>query len=429
MNFRKFIPIFLSVGIISTSLFSISAHTNAAGNNQNNHNTTFNSPLPSFLQPPNMEKHLTSREKIRLTDYTSNQTWITDNNSVASVDTTGLIIPKASGIAHICCINVLTGETLTWKVTVNLRIPAEGITFPQKKLTLEINKSKKIEATILPTNTTDKYVYWESNNDSIVSVDKDGTVHALSAGDVIITATINGKSESCSITVKKPKINEVILDGIRLKYFGNWDTGQQLIATIYPESADKENVKWKSSNTEVAKVDQQGKITPVNNGSCLIECISTENKEIKATCNVDVYNVKTISENTEEPAENTPAILVYNEELASTVIGEAEKYVGVLPYVWGGTNLTTGVDCSGFICAIYERFGYNLWGIRTDLYLAGTSVPDISQAQAGDILCYSGHVTIYDGNGGQIHAPYSGSMVRHDNWIGNYYAIRRILTE
>lgn len=109
------------------------------------------------------------------------------------------------------------------------------------------------------------------------------------------------------------------------------------------------------------------------------------------------------------------------------VIKEAEKYVGNLPYVWGGVSLETGADCSGFICAIYEKFGYDLWGSRTDLVTVGTAIDSIDDAQAGDILVYSGHVALYDGNGGRIHAPQTGEMVSHDTNLGNYYAIRRVI--
>lgn len=110
------------------------------------------------------------------------------------------------------------------------------------------------------------------------------------------------------------------------------------------------------------------------------------------------------------------------------IVEEAMKYVDVLPYVWGGTSLETGADCSGFVCAVYDKCGYDLWANRMDLVLEGEEVPDIEHAQAGDILIYSGHVAIYDGNGARIHAPGTGQMVTHETNLGDYYAIRRIIT-
>ena len=49
------------------------------------------------------------------------------------------------------------------------------------------------------------------------------------------------------------------------------------------------------------------------------------------------------------------------------VIECARSYIGKVPYVWGGTDLATGVDCSGFICRVYEKFDINLWGRRADM--------------------------------------------------------------
>ena len=127
---------------------------------------------------------------------------------------------------------------------------------------------------------------------------------------------------------------------------------------------------------------------------------------------------------------HTPGVRVYvpvNPVPADTVLEEALRYVGKIPYIWGGTDLCSGVDCSGFVCSVYERFGVNLWGVRTDLYLAGVEVPSIEEAKAGDILCYPGHVAIYDGNGGRVHAYDEGYMVLRDTNIGGYYTIRRII--
>lgn len=79
------------------------------------------------------------------------------------------------------------------------------------------------------------------------------------------------------------------------------------------------------------------------------------------------------------------------------VVKEARKYVGKLNYVYGGTSLTKGADCSGFICRIYEKFGINIWKHRTQMYKYRTTIgtdigTDMNKAKAGDIVVYSGHV-------------------------------------
>ena len=80
------------------------------------------------------------------------------------------------------------------------------------------------------------------------------------------------------------------------------------------------------------------------------------------------------------------------------IVNDAMQYVGKVPYVYGGNSLTTGADCSGFICCIYEHFGFNLWPHRAKLRNAGTNIgTDLSKARPGDIIWFPGHVGIYAG--------------------------------
>lgn len=82
------------------------------------------------------------------------------------------------------------------------------------------------------------------------------------------------------------------------------------------------------------------------------------------------------------------------------------------PYVFGGTSLTGGADCSGFTQAVYRHFGYNLPRTSTEQRSAGREVA-YSEAQPGDLICYAGHIAIYIGNGQIVHAstPKTGIKV------------------
>lgn len=173
----------------------------------------------------------------------------------------------------------------------------------------------------------------------------------------------------------------------------------------------------------MATVDQNGYVTITGDGMCSIVCSTTDGTYLSVECAITATNTEAVA--TQQA--DTNVYVPVNPVVADTVLDEALRYVGVIPYVWGGTDLATGVDCSGFICAVYERFGINLWGVRTDLYLAGTEVATIEEAKAGDILCYEGHVAIYDGNGGRVHAYDEGYMIIHDTNIDGYYSIRHIM--
>lgn len=90
-------------------------------------------------------------------------------------------------------------------------------------------------------------------------------------------------------------------------------------------------------------------------------------------------------------------------ELGNSVANYACQFVGN-PYVWGGTSLTNGADCSGFVMSVYNNFGVSLPHSSAADRSVGAAVNGLENAQPGDIVCYSGHVAIYIGNGQIVHA-------------------------
>ena len=99
---------------------------------------------------------------------------------------------------------------------------------------------------------------------------------------------------------------------------------------------------------------------------------------------------------------NAPALTGSTYEKGQTVAKFAQRFVGN-HYVWGGTDLNRGADCSGFIGSVYRSFGYKLPRSSSELRSAGRKV-SYSQKQPGDIICYNGHVAMYIGNGKIVHA-------------------------
>lgn len=84
------------------------------------------------------------------------------------------------------------------------------------------------------------------------------------------------------------------------------------------------------------------------------------------------------------------------------IVDYASQFIGN-PYVWGGTSLTNGADCSGFVQSVFKHFGISLPRTSSEMRGAGVAV-DYSQAIPGDIICYDGHVGIYKGNGEIVNA-------------------------
>ena len=109
------------------------------------------------------------------------------------------------------------------------------------------------------------------------------------------------------------------------------------------------------------------------------------------------------------------------------VVNYAMQFLGN-PYVWGGTSLTNGIDCSGFTMQVYAHIGYSLPHYDVSQRSCGTAVDSLADALPGDLVFYSGHVAIYCGGGQVVHAsnPRDGIKVSNANYR-SIVCIRRII--
>ncbi|HTO00146.1 MAG TPA: transglycosylase SLT domain-containing protein [Microthrixaceae bacterium] len=111
------------------------------------------------------------------------------------------------------------------------------------------------------------------------------------------------------------------------------------------------------------------------------------------------------------------------------VVEVASEYLGI-PYVWGGTDPKTGLDCSGFLQHVFKRFGIDLPRVSRQQAMAGEAVPSIEQARPGDIVAFGqpvDHIGIYVGDNKIIHAPKTGDVVKISTIYRTPTAIRRLI--
>ncbi len=172
------------------------------------------------------------------------------------------------------------------EVTEDVKIGVTSVTLDKTDLTLDVNGTAKLNATVKPDDATTKTVTWKSDNEGVAIVDNNGNVTAKAAGTATITATVDGKSASCKVTVNgqttvpvaSVKLNQTTLELIAGKE-------ATLTATVKPDDATNKTVTWSSNNETVATVDNNGKVTAKAAGEAII---TAKVGDKQATCNVKV---------------------------------------------------------------------------------------------------------------------------------------------
>jgi cell wall-associated NlpC family hydrolase len=133
----------------------------------------------------------------------------------------------------------------------------------------------------------------------------------------------------------------------------------------------------------------------------------------------------------EESTEDTTESSSQGSSMGQVIANYALQFVGN-PYVYGGTSLTNGADCSGFVQSVYAHFGYSLSRTSESQMYEGVSV-SYADAQPGDLICYGSHIAIYLGNGQIVHAsnsapyPAGGIKVSDNAAYRTILAVRRIV--
>ena len=175
------------------------------------------------------------------------------------------------------------------EVTEDVKIGVTSVTLDKTDLTLDVNDKATLTATVNPNDATNKTVTWKSDKPEIVEVDSNGNVTAKAAGTATITATVDGKSASCKVTVNG-QTTTVPVQSVGLntnKVELSVGEENKLVATVTPEAATNKEVTWASSTPEVATVDQDGKVVAQKPGNATIT-VTTKDGNKTATCEVTV---------------------------------------------------------------------------------------------------------------------------------------------
>lgn len=196
-------------------------------------------------------------------------------------------------------------------------IDVTSVELNKSTLSLEEGEDETLVALVLPVNATNKNVTWTSSNLDVATVDSNGKVTAVAEGTTIISVTTEdgGKIAECIANITKQEVipdpdpdpDPINVTSIELnKSTLSLKVGEDetLVANILPTDATNKNVTWTSSNSNVATVNSNGKVTAVAEGTALITAF-TEDQGLTDTCSVNI---------TEESEEPTPTPTKYKIE-------------------------------------------------------------------------------------------------------------------
>lgn len=193
------------------------------------------------------------------------------DKSVVTVSGTGLITPVAAGGTLVRVSNADGSVYRDVAVHVTDCVPLESLTLNEDALRLPVGTSEKLTPVLAPADTTRTGVIYESANENVATVDRDGTVHAVAVGTAVITARpATGEDFAASITVTVVQPAESIAFEESFYVTTMEQTDDDLKLTFTPATATERDVTWESSNPDVCEMGADGRLIKHKNGAATL---------------------------------------------------------------------------------------------------------------------------------------------------------------
>ena len=274
-----------------------------------------------------------------------NVTWKSDKPEIATVDANGKVTAVKVGEATITVTTEDGGKTATCKVTVSeTSVAVTGVTLNKTETSIFVGGSETLTATVAPADATNQKVTWKSSDAAVASVDANGKVTGVKAGEATITVTTEdgGKTATCKVTVKPNLVSEITLAALAI-YVGE---SKAITATVKPDDATNKELTWKSSDESIATVDATGKVTGVKIGTTTITATARDGSGVSGSCTVTVLShVKKVTV--------TPANLTLGKNKSYTLTATVDAQPGTDTGVtWTSSDTTIAtVDATGKVTA------------------------------------------------------------------------------
>ena len=249
------------------------------------------------------------------------------DESVVTVSDTGLITPVAAGGTLVRVSNADGSVYKDVAVHVADCVPLESLTLNEDALRLPVGTSEKLTPVLTPADTTRTGVVYESANESVATVDRDGTVHAVAVGTAVITARpAMGEDFAASVTVTVVQPAESISFAQPLYATSMEKTDDDLGLVVMPESATEKGVVWKTSDPAICEIDESGRLIKHKTGTATLQATisGTELSAQVMVCITDTDPSGTVTE------------LIYDQRRGYTYAVLEDQTL----WRWGGRDIT-----------------------------------------------------------------------------------------
>ncbi|TAH71481.1 MAG: hypothetical protein EWM47_04600 [Anaerolineaceae bacterium] len=210
--------------------------------------------------------------------------WESSDTKVVVVDELGKVTAKGPGIAFVIARTEAGGMSY---VKVTVKQPVSGILLNFSEKTIYVRESFDLKASVSPSGASNLAVEWKSSNDKVAAISNTGEVIGISAGMAIITATTKdgGKTANCVVTVRE-RITSMKLS--YEEYRLGIDKSFTLSVIVENETATDQQFRWVSSNSSIASVNKNGKVTGHRLGYATITAYAQDGSGQDASCEVEI---------------------------------------------------------------------------------------------------------------------------------------------
>ena len=277
--------------------------------------------------------------------YDKSVSWESDNTAVASVDQSGNITGKSVGTATVIA-RANDGSNVTATCSVTVKPLVYSVALDEDSVTIPVGREIHLTATVAPDDAFNKNLSWESSDSSVVTVDSNGNVKAVSSGTAVVTAkTTDGSNvfDTCAFNVK-PLVSSIKIQPSE----SNLYVGQEeaLVAVVSPENAYDRSVTWTSSDESIAKVDQNGVVTALDDGTVSITAKANDGSGVAGVCN---YTIEWIPSGIALSKKNS----VLKEGTGETLTALFDPIAVDRDVVWNSSNESVvTVDQNGHVTAV-----------------------------------------------------------------------------